>query len=161
MMRFTTSQSVTHSASSQGPHRPNRWRNATAENSECAAKRTRSGAFAAFIQNPRSARRDHDLAPFASNRIADAVAVGLNAPTQTLRVSPLASPATPKVSLAGSPCGHERFLTQRRASASVAVAERCANILDFEVWVVLEDLLLVHSTGDHADDRCNGNSQSA
>jgi hypothetical protein len=36
-----------------------------------------------FIQNPRSARRDHDLAPFASDRIADAVAVGLNAPPTT------------------------------------------------------------------------------
>ena len=64
-------QSASHGANPSSRHQP-------------PHARTRSGAHAAFIQNLRSGRRDHFAIPFASNRIADAVAVGLNAPTTAL-----------------------------------------------------------------------------
>ena len=67
---------------------------ATSPDAEARPLRGPAGAeeMSPLIQNPRSARRDHGFIPLASARIADASAVGLNAPAPTPKVRPL-SPA--------------------------------------------------------------------
>src|ERR1700729_3161837 len=89
------------------------------DHSECAAKRTRSGAFAAFIQNLRSAGRDHDLKILARSRIGfDATPVRLNALVPTPKVRPIAPPIPPRVSP----------LPGRVATATIAIAMVAASL---------------------------------
>jgi hypothetical protein len=78
------------------PQAQRRWRNTRLTRFVAQRHaRTRSGGHAAFIQTPRSARRDHDLTILARSSIAfDAAPVGLNAPKQTLRVSQTGGSAT-------------------------------------------------------------------
>jgi hypothetical protein len=82
MMRFTTTKTLALARSAgriaQGGQERSR-RLPTAADAKRSSRR--------LIQNLRSARRDHDLIPFASSRIADAAAGGLNAPPTTLKVS--------------------------------------------------------------------------
>jgi hypothetical protein len=69
-----------------------------------------SGGDAAFIQDSRSDRRDHDLIPFASERIGGAVVIGLNAPAQAPKFRPAVALTASKVcqSVAPTAPSHRR-----------------------------------------------------